>query len=100
MIPGGRSTWDVHFGTARVLSARYPSDMPLQIANLPLQSIKMTFAAVWVFLALAIGLLAGVSSTGGTLALAAFGLLPPLALLLLWNDPPKSMSDNIRDARR
>lgn len=67
---------------------------------MPLQSIKMTFAVVWVSLALVVGLTAGVSSAGGKLALAAFGLLPPLALLLLWNDPPKSMSDNIRDARR
>jgi hypothetical protein len=74
--------------------------MPFQFANMPLQSIKMTFAVVWVFSALVIGLFAGVSSTGGKLALAALGLLPPLALLLLWNDPPKSMSDNIRDAQR
>ena len=74
--------------------------MPFQSINMPLQSIKMAFAAVWVFAALAVGLIAGVSSTGGKLALAAFGLLPPLALLLLWNDPAKSMSDDIRDARR
>lgn len=73
--------------------------MTVEFADAPLQSIKMALAAVWVFAALAIGLLAGVSSQGGSLALAAFGLLPPAALLLLWNHLAKSMSEDIRASR-
>jgi hypothetical protein len=32
--------------------------------------------------------------------LAAFGLLPPLAILLLWNEPAQTMSERIREAKR
>lgn len=65
-----------------------------------LQYIKMTLAAVWVLSAVVIGVVAGVTSAGGRVALAALGLLPPLAMLLLWNDPPQSMSESISKARR
>jgi hypothetical protein len=51
-------------------------------------------------LAVVVGVAAGVRSTGGLVALAALGLLPPLALMLLWNDPPETMSESIRDGRR
>ena len=55
---------------------------------------------MWVLSAAVIGILAGVTSTGGLVALAALGLLPPLALMLLWNDPPETMSESIRGGRR
>jgi len=32
--------------------------------------------------------------------LAGFGLLPPLAILFLWNEPAQTMSESINDARR
>lgn len=65
-----------------------------------LQKIKRAFAVVWVLSAAFIGVAAGVSSTGGLVALAALGLLPPLALMLLWNDPGETMSESIRGGRR
>jgi len=83
----------VSFGTAAVSPLAYPSDMELR-------KIKLTVAAVWVLAAIVIGLVAGVTSTGGLVLLAALGLLPPLALLLLWNDPSQSMSESIQQGRR
>jgi uncharacterized membrane protein YhiD involved in acid resistance len=65
-----------------------------------LRQIKLTAAAVWVLAAIGIGLVAGVTSPGGLVLLAALGLLPPLALLLLWNDPPQSLSESIQQGRR
>ena len=65
-----------------------------------LRKIKSTVAVVWVLAAIVVGLVAGVTSPGGLAALAALGLLPPLALLLLWNDPSQSMSESIQQGRR
>ena len=38
------------------------------------------------------------SWTRGAL-IAGLGLLPPLAMLLLWNEPTRTMSESIHDAR-
>ena len=65
-----------------------------------LQQIKSTVAATWVLTAIVVGLVASVRSPGGLVVLAALGLLPPLALLLLWNDPTPSMSESIQESRR
>ena len=65
-----------------------------------LRQIKSTVAAVWVLAAIVIGLVAGVRSPGGLVLLAALGLLPPLALMLLWKDPSQSMSESIQQGRR
>ena len=46
-----------------------------------------------------IAILVDMSWTRGLLV-ASLGLLPPLALLLLWNEPTRSMSESINDARR
>ena len=61
-----------------------------------LQQIKKAFGVAWVLAAAIVGLVAGVRSTGGLVALAALGLLPPLALMFLWNEPPETMSESIR----
>ena len=39
-------------------------------------------------------------ATGGLVVLAALGLLPPLPLMFLWNEPPETMSESIRGGRR
>lgn len=65
-----------------------------------LQYIKMTIAAVWVLFAVIGGVAADVTSAGGRVALAAFGLLPPLGMWLLWNAPPQTMSERIHEGRR
>ena len=65
-----------------------------------LRQIKFTVAAAWVLAAVVIGLVARVTSPGSLVVLAALGLLPPLALLLLWNHPSQSMSETIQQGRR
>ena len=65
-----------------------------------LQQIKKACGVAWVLAAAIVGLVAGVRSTGGLVALAALGLLPPLALMFLWNEPPETMSESIRGGRR
>lgn len=64
-----------------------------------LQRIKMTVSAVWVLIATLIAIVVDMSWTRGLLV-ASLGLLPPLALMLLWNEPSRSMSESINDARR
>ena len=64
-----------------------------------LQRIKLTMSAVWVLAALVALLIAGASLTGN-LVIAALAVLPPVALLLLWQDPVPTMSERINEARR
>ncbi len=52
-------------------------------------------------LTVAVGAVAsGVTSGAGLIVFIAVALLPSGALLLLWNDPPQTMSETIRAARR
>jgi hypothetical protein len=74
--------------------------LPAYPSGMELRKIKSTVAAVWVLVAIVVGLVAGVTSTGGLVLLAALGLLPPLALLLLWNHPTESLSETIQQGRR
>ena len=64
-----------------------------------LQYIKMTVAALWVLSAVVTGIAIDPSWNVGV-ALAALGLLPPLAILFFWNDPPQTLSERIREGRR
>jgi hypothetical protein len=65
-----------------------------------LPSIKAIVSAVWMAGAVLIGVVGGVTSSGAIVALAALGGLPPLALLLLWNDPGQTLSERIREGLR
>jgi hypothetical protein len=64
-----------------------------------LQQIKMTLAAMWVLIATVLAIAIEMSWARAVM-LAGFGLLPPLAMLLLWNEPARTMSESINDARR
>ncbi len=64
-----------------------------------LGNMKMLAASGWALIVLVAAVTVGVSGVG-TVAAAAFGLLPPLALLLLWNEPPQTLSESINQARR
>jgi hypothetical protein len=44
--------------------------------------------------------MAEITSAGGRVALVAFGLLPPLAMLLMWNEPSQTLSESINEQRR
>ena len=65
-----------------------------------LQHIKSIAAAGWILAAGLVGLAGGVTSPGTMVVLAALGLLPPMALLLLWNHPSQTMSESIQQVRR
>ena len=70
------------------------------LPTMRLQYIKMAMATVWVFGTLLVGVVAQMTSAAGLIVLAAVSLLPPLAMLLLWNDPQQTMSESIREGRR
>jgi hypothetical protein len=65
-----------------------------------IRSIKTTLAVGWVLAAILIGAVAGVQSAGALVVLAALGLLPPIAMLVFWNEPTQTMSESISEARR
>lgn len=65
-----------------------------------LQQIKYVVTAGYVAGICATGLVGGVTSTRGWVAVGAFALLPTLALLMLWNHPAQTLSEAIRAARR
>jgi hypothetical protein len=64
-----------------------------------LHQIKVSVSAMWMFIATVIAIAVDMSWTKG-LMIAGFGMLPPLALLLMWNEPSPTMSESINDARR
>ena len=64
-----------------------------------LHTIKRTIAAAWVALMLIVALMSPVSWPL-QFAIVSVSLLPPLALLLLWNEPAQTMTQAINEARR
>jgi hypothetical protein len=64
-----------------------------------LQQIKKTVSAVWILIAVVVAIAVDMSWARGLL-IAGLGLLPPLAILFLWNEPSRTMSESINDARR
>lgn len=69
------------------------------LGEMQLQRIKMIVAASWMLVALAIAIATRVTWPL-QLAIAALGLLPPLALLLWWNEPSQTMTEAIDEVRR
>lgn len=64
-----------------------------------LHKIKKIVAAGWMLTVLAV--VVGTNPSGPIqFVLALVGLLPPLALLLWWNEPSQTMSEAINKARR
>lgn len=62
-------------------------------------SIKTIVAVSWVALTLAVAIAAPVTWRF-QLAIAVLGVLPPLALLLWWNEPAQTMTEAIDEVRR
>jgi hypothetical protein len=82
----------VQFGTAPPRHAAYAVTMPLK-------QIKMAVAGVWVIAAAVVGLVLGISSPGALALVGAFGLLPPLGMMFLWNEPRETLSESIHGGR-
>ena len=64
-----------------------------------LQEIKMIVAASWMLVTLTVAV-ATPLTWPLPLAIAALGFLPPVALLLWWNEPDQTMTEAIDEARR
>jgi hypothetical protein len=68
---------------------------------MPVEYRKATLAVLWVLVVSAGGFFSfHVASVSGWIVLASLALLPPLVMLQLWNDPPKTMSERINEGRR
>jgi len=64
------------------------------------KNAKLMVVAAYV-LAVVVGAVAsGVTSGAGLIVFIAVALLPSGALLLLWNDPPQTLSETIQASRR
>jgi len=57
-------------------------------------------ASAWMLLICVAAGAAGVTSVPALAAIAVITLMPALVMRRLWRDPPQTMSEAIRDARR
>lgn len=64
-----------------------------------MERLRIGIAAIWMFVALYIATDLRVSWTTGPL-LFVLGIIPPVALLVLWNHPLPAMGRRTRDPRR
>lgn len=72
---------------------------PAMLPRMTLPHIKMLVAVSWVAITL-VGAIAARVTGPLVLMIAAVGLLPPLAMLLWWNDPAQTMTEAIDEIRR
>jgi hypothetical protein len=66
---------------------------------MPLRRTKSAIGAAWILAAGVIGVTADVTSVGGAVLLAGFGLVPPLIMLLRWCVSQQTLSESIQEAR-
>jgi hypothetical protein len=65
-----------------------------------LQQIKAIIAVVWVFAVLAIMYWSGhLTSMSDRLTLGLLAVVPPVVMWFWWNDPVRTMSQDIHEAR-
>ena len=63
-----------------------------------LERVRLGVSAIWMFVALYIATDLNVSWTTGPV-LVVLGIIPPVALLFLWNHPLPAMNRRARDPR-
>ena len=61
---------------------------------------QAVLSSMWVLTICAAAIVTGVASPWALAFVAVVALLPPVAMQLLWRDPPETMSESIRQARR
>ena len=77
-----------------------PSPPACDARGMTLLNIKIALAAVWVLSAIVVVIgSAHLTSVTNRLALAMFGIVPPLVMWFWWNDPTQTMSERIHQAR-
>jgi hypothetical protein len=67
---------------------------------MPSELKQAILASVWVLLICVAAVAAGVTSAPAVAGVAVIALVPALVMRRLWRDPPETMSETIRDARR
>lgn len=70
------------------------------LSLMTLEQTKVALAAAWILVIGTVGVVAGATSSGARLLLAAFALVLPLGILLFWHAPSQSLSETIQRARR
>ena len=61
---------------------------------------QVTIASVWVLLISVAAVASGVTSLWGLVSVTLIALMPVLVMRRFWRDPPQTMSEAIREARR
>ncbi len=61
---------------------------------------KEAIAALWVLALCAAGVAAGITAISSWVALATLAVVSLVMMKWLWRDPPQTMSESIRQARR
>lgn len=64
------------------------------------KNVKLMVVAAYVLTVVVGAVASGVRSGAGLIVFIAIALLPSGALLLLWSDPPQTLSETIQAARR
>lgn len=67
------------------------------LKSMNLNNVKRTLAGAYVIGIGGVAVASGVTSAAGLVAFAALAVLPAAALLVLWQDPPPSMSETIQN---
>jgi hypothetical protein len=83
----------VHWGTALLPRLRYTPRMQLE-------QVKLTFAASWLSVVCAAGLVGGLTSLRSWAVLIGVSLLPSVVMMRHWNHPGRSLSESIQEARQ
>jgi hypothetical protein len=70
------------------------------MAFMPSRHTESAIAAGWILATGMTGVMADITSVGGTVLLLVIGLVPPLIMLFRWRDPPQTLSESIQERRR
>jgi hypothetical protein len=83
-----------------VLFGTVSGDPHLYTRQMQLESIKALIVGAWVLGVGAIALSVNLTSPAGWSILVGLGLLPPIILLRMWQQPEQTTSERIREAIR
>jgi hypothetical protein len=65
-----------------------------------LASIKVAVAAAWILAIAIAGFVSRPHATSNWGAILGVALVPAIAMLWWWNDPPQTLSESIQEGRR
>ena len=65
-----------------------------------LTPLKTVIAVLWLLAIVALAIFLPVTTISGGVAIVGLGLLPLVLMIRAWNQPPRTMSEVISEARR